>query len=775
MSALLQSGGIGSEQGDQNMSVISSGTVNIMSGVTSTGLEVIQTGIIQVLNGGWAETVSAADGGSVVVSNGGILYQCVLTGGTATVLNGGWAETVFVENGGLYLLSSGASTHDTRISGGGLARIGKDVMATGVTVLDGGVLHVNPAGYARAPVVSSGGTFYVSSAGIVDKARIYGSAFISSGGRINSSTVYSGGHIYVSSGATASKIVENGGYVAVKDGANVTFAPNSFSGLVLSDASATVHSGTTANSATVNAGGRLEVFSGGTVNGVTVNSGGAAEVSSGVISGAVVHADGSLLIYDGTRITGRMVFESGAVVIPFVGSIMDFDLTQTEAGDVALVNDLSILMGTPSYTLTVADAQAEGMYILADGAAKFNSTITVQNTLAETLGTLTVGETLDVDGLDYTLNLTDSVLSITVERPVLPPTNLVGTKDRVSWDPVGTDGYAVEYSTDGFEHCLDVKVSSNAADMLALPAGTYQWRVKSEDGEAWAVGDEIVSDNDNTPKVLQSNADGCDDLFFATANGTWENIYYAQNVGSINDWTGTNEFISANGKGRIQNLFFGSSDPNVLCLTDGENGDALFLDDVYTELPEEIEANTARLLLIQEIRAGAGDDIVDMTSQQFEYTGDGLTIRGGDGNDTIWANKGDNWLFGDAGNDRIVGASGNDVIAGGIGNDRMHGGGGKDTFTFCDNWGVDTVEQLGSGSVTLWFVSGSLDNWNASTLTYTDGDNSVTVKGVTSVELKFGENSPSDVAQFALLFDMGAFDAFTSQRIFEESGLWGIA
>ena len=216
-------------------------------------------------------------------------------------------------------------------------------------------------------------------------------------------------------------------------------------------------------------------------------------------------------------------------------------------------------------------------------------------------------------------------------------------------------------------------------------------------------------------------------------------------------------------------MFFGSADPNVLCLTDGENGDAIFVDDVYTELPETVAEHTARLYKIKEVRAGAGNDIVDMTSQRFEYVGDGLTIRGGAGNDTIWANKGDNWLFGDAGNDRIVGASGDDVIVGGVGNDRMHGGGGSDVFAFCENWGVDTVQQLETGSVTLWFVEGSIDNWNAETLTYADGENSIKVSGITAeqVTLKFGDDGSDE---FGALSGMGAFDAFTSQRIFEESG-----
>ena len=240
----------------------------------------------------------------------------------------------------------------------------------------------------------------------------------------------------------------------------------------------------------------------------------------------------------------------------------------------------------------------------------------------------------------------------------------------------------------------------------------------------------------------------------------------AQHVGSVNDWRGTNELVFIEGKGRIQNCFFGSADPNILCLTDGDNGEALFLDDVFTELPESIASHQARIANIDEIRAGAGGDVIDLTSWRFEYTGGGMIVRGGEGDDTIWANKGENYLFGDEGDDRIVGASGNDVIAGGAGNDRMHGGGGADVFTFCENFGMDTVEQLETGSVTLWFAAGNESHWDAGTMTYSDGENSVTVKGAASVGLKFGDDG-SD--RYDALASAGAFAEFTSQKIFEDS------
>ncbi|MDD3154864.1 MAG: hypothetical protein PHS41_08345 [Victivallaceae bacterium] len=225
------------------------------------------------------------------------------------------------------------------------------------------------------------------------------------------------------------------------------------------------------------------------------------------------------------------------------------------------------------------------------------------------------------------------------------------------------------------------------------------------------------------------------------------------------------------GKNRFFDLFSGSDDANILFLTDDANGDALFVDDIYTDLPGTVAKQQSRLAQIDEIRAGAGNDVIDMTSQRYEYLGDGLTIRGGDGNDTIWANKGDNFLFGDAGNDRLVGASGNDVLVGGAGNDSMHGGSGDDIFTFGANWGVDTVEQLASGSVTLWFKSGSQANWNASTLTYTDGTNSVKVTGGAEVSLKFGDDGS---AQFDTLVAVGAFLDASTEKIFEEKSAPGV-
>ncbi len=776
---------------DRGKAVVSSGGILYVCTVSSGGTAT-------VLNGGFAQNITVENSGLFLVSSGGTAHKTLIqSGGTQIVYVDVMANSTTVMDGGVMHVSSGGYARAPIVSQGGkvhiwdnglidraqifgMVEVNTNAGVNKVSVFDGGRLSVSSDGYAYEAAVSSGGGIEVSSEGVVYYV-----------------TVNDGGLLKVYSGGKATNVVENGGYVEVVDGAAVSFASNTISGLeIASEQNATVHSGTTAKGATVNVGGGLEVYSGGKAEDV-VENGGYVEVfegasvsfASNTISGleiasdqyATVHSgttancatvgpEGKLEVFSGGMLTGQMTFLEGAIVSADENAVLDFAISELgpEAG--ARINDLSAVQGTPVYTLTVSDTQETGVYALANDAAGFNSTISVQNASGGALGSMTVGDTIRIGDKDFTLNLDGSSLTLVVKAPEIIPTNLVGTKYRVSWKTVEAERCVVEYSMDSFLHGIQVTTTTNALDMLVLPAGTYQWRVRIEDSDQWVEGNEIHSDDiPGEPKVLQSNSDGDGDIFFATADENWEVGYYAQHVGSIDDWAGTKEIVSAGGRNRIKSFFFGSDDANILCLTDDENGDAIFVDDEFTELPEEIKTQQSRIARINEIRCGAGDDIVDMTSQRLVYNGNGLTIRGGNGNDTIWANKGENKLFGDAGNDRIVGASGNDVIVGGIGNDRMHGGGGDDIFTFCDNWGTDTVEHLADGTVTLWFASGDESKWDASSLTYTDGENSVTVKGVTTeqITLKFGDDGSDE---FVVLSGLGAFLDATSELVFEESG-----
>ena len=102
-------------------------------------------------------------------------------------------------------------------------------------------------------------------------------------------------------------------------------------------------------------------------------------------------------------------------------------------------------------------------------------------------------------------------------------------------------------------------------------------------------------------------------------------------------------------------------------------------------------------------------------------------------------------------------------------------GGTGTTFTFCENWGKDTVKQLETGTVTLWFASSDLaqslqTDWNAEkqTFTCTYGDNSVTVSGVSAdrVTLYFGYGKSQ---LFGKLYSIGAFTESMTKKIFEDT------
>ena len=470
----------------------------------------------------------------------------------------------------------------------------------------------------------------------------------------------------------------------------------------------------------------------------------------GAASDTTVNSGGRLRIESGGHHCGTLQIASGAVVSVDNGAVVDFTVAGRTTEDDALINNLALIQGAPTYTITVSAGQNRGTYQLARGADSFTGSITIGDGTTN-YGVLIVNkEALEYHGRTYALNQSRGSLTLTVAETSEPV--LSGNASGVSWHNIAGSKFTVEYSTDRFASSLVLAVDGNAVDTYGMPEGAYQWRVNG------IAGEEIIAPGTATAQLLQSDADENPDLFFAVGKKTWSNFYFARHNGTLGGWAGTGEAVPLRGKTQFTDIFAGSDDANVLVMTDDANGDALFLDDVFSESPAAEQQ--ARIAQVREIRAGAGDDVVDLTSRRFSYVGGGLTVRGGRGDDTIWANGGENILFGDAGNDRLVGGSGDDVIVGGEGNDAMHGGGGNDIFTFGANWGTDTVEQLPSGTVTLWFEADS-GSWDEAARTYSDGLNSVTVAGTAAVTLKFG----GDVSALP----DGVFAAAVSEKIFEDN------
>ncbi len=94
------------------------------------------------------------------------------------------------------------------------------------------------------------------------------------------------------------------------------------------------------------------------------------------------------------------------------------------------------------------------------------------------------------------------------------------------------------------------------------------------------------------------------------------------------------------------------------------------------------------------IRGGEGNNIVYAGAGQQDIllgAGDDI-LHGGAGNDTIGSLGGTDQLFGDAGNDILSGGDDNDTLWGGAGDDTLWGGNGIDTAAFSGNFANYTIK-----------------------------------------------------------------------------------
>ena len=210
------------------------------------------------------------------------------------------------------------------------------------------------------------------------------------------------------------------------------------------------------------------------------------------------------------------------------------------------------------------------------------------------------------------------------------------------------------------------------------------------------------------------------------ADGIWESKYKAKNMGDDGSTLGigTGEKIGLGGKNKFEDVLDGGEDSDLLKLTD--TSDAFFLHDSFSGFYEEVDksltdhegmASAKRVLSVETIDAGGGDDIVDLTSSLFNMDEiSGMVVEGGLGNDVIWASSGD---------DDLRGGEGHDTLFGGKGTDTLTGGSGSDVFQFTLSSGQDTITDFNiseGDKIQLW--KGSNDS---SSITYSSNNNDAVI------------------------------------------------
>ena len=205
-------------------------------------------------------------------------------------------------------------------------------------------------------------------------------------------------------------------------------------------------------------------------------------------------------------------------------------------------------------------------------------------------------------------------------------------------------------------------------------------------------GDDVVSGNDGDDVI--KGGQGRDYLLGGAGNdglalspsGTWSSSYRAQSdfLVAASVQSTANKLVALTGMNRFETVSNGGDGTDTVSLTSGN--DALFVDDAFSQLNALAAAEVGRLVAIESIDAGAGDDLIDLTTIKFALAG--FSVVGGAGNDTIWGGQGA---------DTINGGDGNDVLLGGAGSDTLTGGAGSDVFLFASGSGQDSITDFATG------------------------------------------------------------------------------
>ena len=223
----------------------------------------------------------------------------------------------------------------------------------------------------------------------------------------------------------------------------------------------------------------------------------------------------------------------------------------------------------------------------------------------------------------------------------------------------------------------DVIIDSSESDYINGEEGDDD--IKSYAGADWILGG------------------GGSDEIFLDGDKTWDDDSIAVNTSLFSISECYEALFSIAGMTKLEQVVHGGDGSDSIILTN--RSDLIALDDSISGFYQSETTLDERFNDIEFIDAGDGDDLIDLTSETYIYDY-GITIDGGNGNDTLW---------GSSYNDIIKGGSGSDIIFGGSGNDELFGGEGSDIFEFAYGSGNDVINDFDISSDKLFFYS--VANW----------------------------------------------------------------
>jgi beta-glucanase (GH16 family) len=224
--------------------------------------------------------------------------------------------------------------------------------------------------------------------------------------------------------------------------------------------------------------------------------------------------------------------------------------------------------------------------------------------------------------------------------------------------------------------------------------------------------DDLVTGTDGIDEITilfegtHISAASGNDIITLTADGTWDDSYFARNFSASG--VASLDLVSLVGKNKFSATLDGGANTDTVNLTSGN--DAFFLHDSFSRFGTSVDTrldalgreSTQRLVRIEVIEAGDGDDLIDLTSPSYSMSSTPVTVNAGAGNDIIWAADGA---------DILNGGSGDDILFGGSGNDQLTGGDGADIFEFTVSAGSDVILDYSQadGDALLFYRRANLD------------------------------------------------------------------
>ena len=365
---------------------------------------------------GTATNITVENKNAIVhVWEGGVLTGgTIKDGGNGAVYADAIASDVTVSHGGKFLLYGG-SANNTVVENGAQFTIQETTgLATLTTIKDGALVRVTTGGTMQDTTMT-GGNIDVLGGSLVKTEVEGGTVHVDANNKVEDFTINAGN--LELDGAQANLLVINGGTVSLISSG--TIQNTTMNGGLLSIVSATVSGGL------VNIGANF-TLNGGAVLGMTVDGGefivvsasaadtvvknGTADFTETAVTGIEIENGGSAVLDSESSLSGKASFEEGATIT--IDGTVTFDTAYSTISD-AQIQGFSAISGDTSYTLTT-DGEI-GVYLLATGVTSFDAEVTFGDT------TLSVGaDPVKIDGLYYTLSLTDGNLTLTVDD-VLPP------------------------------------------------------------------------------------------------------------------------------------------------------------------------------------------------------------------------------------------------------------------------------------------------------------------------------------------------------------------